>query len=79
MNFIKKHKFKHITVHSLRHMAASYALANGAALTSVQSMMGHTRIETTAIYLHELENKTKETSNILTDIAEHLRKQGDDC
>lgn len=39
----------HIDVHSLRHMAATYALESGAAITAVQNMMGHTSIRTTSI------------------------------
>ncbi|MBO0863318.1 MAG: tyrosine-type recombinase/integrase [Chloracidobacterium sp.] len=39
--------------HSLRHTAASNALANNAAVRSVQKMLGHVRQETTEIYIHE--------------------------
>ncbi|WIW69892.1 site-specific integrase [Anaerosinus gibii] len=64
--FCKKYDFPAITVHSFRHMAASYALAYGVPLTTVQHMLGHTDIKTTAIYLHELESKRKEAVQILS-------------
>lgn len=55
-----------ITVHSFRHMTGTYALAYGVPLTTVQHMLGHTDIKTTAIYLHELEAKRQEATNILS-------------
>lgn len=65
----------HITVHSLRHMAATYSLNNGASLTTVQAMLGHTNIRTTSIYLHPLEVDRKQAAeklsqNIVDMIAE---------
>ena len=45
----KKNHLPHITVHSLRHMAATYAVNEGAVLTTVQAMLGHTKIKTTSI------------------------------
>lgn len=44
-----------ISAHSLRHTAAITALKSGADLLSVQSMLGHTRIETTMIYQRAIE------------------------
>lgn len=64
--FCVKHNFPKITVHSFRHMAATYALSYGVPLTTVQYMLGHTDIKTTAIYLHELEAKRKEATKILS-------------
>jgi len=43
------------TSHSFRHSAATNAIANGAKLTSVQSMLRHANIATTGIYLHEMQ------------------------
>lgn len=56
----------HITVHSLRHMAATYSLNNGASLTTVQAMLGHTNIRTTSIYLHPLEVDRKQAAEKLS-------------
>ena len=63
-----------IDVHSLRHMAASYALANGAPLTSVSSQLGHTSIRTTERYLHELDARRKDSARILSQEITALRE-----
>ena len=67
----------HITVHSLRHMAATYALNHGAALTTVQSMLGHTNIRTTSIYLHPLDKQKRETAQIMSSRLQALREDTD--
>jgi integrase len=71
----KEHGLGHITVHSLRHMAATYALNYGAPLTTVQTMLGHTNIRTTSIYLHDVEEKRKEAAEILSDHLGALRNR----
>ena len=40
------------TPHQLRHAYASRLARNGAPLPAIQKALGHTRLETTAIYLH---------------------------
>ena len=45
-----------ITFHSLRHSFATYYLANGGSLLTLQSMLGHTNLNTTTIYLHLSQN-----------------------
>lgn len=67
-----------ITVHSIRHMAATYALNNGAALTTVQAMLGHTNIRTTSIYLHPLDKQRKETARLMSKQIEALRSENAD-
>lgn len=69
-----EHGLSHITVHSLRHMAATYALNSGASLTTVQAMMGHTNIRTTSIYLHSLDSQRKQAAIALTNHFKKLRK-----
>lgn len=69
----KKNHLPHITVHSLRHMAATYAVNEGAVLTTVQAMLGHTNIKTTSIYLHALEVRQKETTQKLSQCFSALR------
>lgn len=46
------------TTHSLRHTAASSALRNGASPLQVQKMLRHKSVETTMIYIHELNRLT---------------------
>ncbi|MBQ6282451.1 MAG: tyrosine-type recombinase/integrase [Bacilli bacterium] len=45
-----------ISFHSLRHAFATYYLANGGSLLALQSMLGHTNLNTTTIYLHLAQN-----------------------
>lgn len=74
----KEHHLACITVHSLRHMAATYALNHGAALTTVQSMLGHTNIRTTSIYLHPLDAQKRKTAQIMSNHLKTLRDQSAD-
>lgn len=71
----KENGLPHVTVHSLRHMAATYALNNGASLTTVQAMLAHTNIRTTSIYLHPLETQRKKTASILSEHLAELRNK----
>ena len=45
-----------ISFHSLRHAFATYYLSNGGSLLTLQSMLGHTNLNTTTIYLHLSQN-----------------------
>ena len=47
---------ENITFHSLRHSFATYYLSNGGSLLALQSMLGHTSLSTTAIYVHLAHN-----------------------
>lgn len=73
--FCNENDLPKIAVHSFRHMAGTYALAYGVPLTTVQYMLGHTDIKTTAIYLHELEAKRQEATNILSSRLNKFRKE----
>ncbi len=72
-NMCKGHNLPPITVHSIRHMSATYALNNGASLTTVQVMLGHTDIRITSVYLHALDEKRKESANILSEAFSNMR------
>lgn len=45
-----------ISFHSLRHAFATYYLSNGGSLLTLQSMLGHSNLNTTTIYLHLSQN-----------------------
>lgn len=54
-----KYEYKldnNISFHSLRHSFATYYLANGGSLLTLQSMLGHKNLNTTTIYLHLSQN-----------------------
>ena len=44
---------KHITLHTLRHSFATTLLRNWVNLSDIQNLMGHSKLSTTATYLHE--------------------------
>ena len=46
---------KRVTPHALRHAAITHALVNGANILKVKEMAGHSSLNTTQRYLHDLE------------------------
>lgn len=50
-NFLNRSK--HITCHTLRHSFATTLLRKWANISDIQNLMGHAKLSTTAIYLHE--------------------------
>ena len=48
----KKILGKHITFHTLRHGFGSHLAGSGRPLHEIQMLMGHSRLDTTGIYLH---------------------------
>ena len=41
-----------VSLHTMRHSFATLLLQNGVDLVSIQQILGHTRLDTTAVYLH---------------------------
>ena len=46
----------HLTPHKFRHTFASLLTANGADVKTVADLLGHTKLETTNIYLHSYDD-----------------------
>ena len=57
-----------ITTHSLRHTAGTLALKGGAKLEEVKQMLRHSNINTTLIYLHNLERINNQSENIVSNL-----------
>jgi len=55
---------KHVTPHVLRHTFATHLVRKGVPIATVRDLLGHAKIETTAIYTHHspahLEDAMKE-------------------
>lgn len=55
---------EHYTPHQLRHAYATRLARNGAPLPAISRALGHTRLETTALYLHAGEEDVKAISHL---------------
>lgn len=50
-------KDKHYTAHTLRHSFATHLLDNGCDIHAIKTLLGHSKIETTMVYLHLQQGK----------------------
>jgi site-specific recombinase XerD len=53
-----------IKPHSLRHNCATRLMRNGADLRSIQTFLGHSQLETTAVYLHTDTERLRQISQL---------------
>ena len=59
---------KRVTMHVLRHSFATHLLERGEPLTKIQRLLGHTKLETTSVYLHCLPKLITSTRSPLDDL-----------
>ena len=57
------HQLETVTPHQLRHSLARRMLKNGAQLSEVQRILGHTRLSTTGVYLTPSEDDLRDAIN----------------
>lgn len=70
--FSKKHGFRNINPHSLRHSLASALIAEGVDENSVSKQLGHKQVATTrGIYVHEIQEYQAKVAKKLPNIYQH--------
>lgn len=74
-NAIARAGLKGVTIHTLRHTAASRMIQNGMNLYEVKEILGHTQIETTMIYAHLDQSKiTQKARDILNQTNKEVQR-----
>ena len=61
---------KRVTPHTLRHSFATHLLENGTNIRTIQQLLGHRSLNSTAIYTHVAKNGPVETRSPLDDLKE---------
>jgi integrase/recombinase XerD len=63
---------KGVCVHTLRHSYATHLLEAGVNLRVIQRYLGHTRLETTMIYLHLTQKGQEDATHLINQVMEGL-------
>jgi site-specific recombinase XerD len=68
---------KHVKVHTLRHSYATHLLESGTDIRTIQKLLGHKKLETTALYTHVTETQIRATASPLDLLAGEIAADGD--
>jgi site-specific recombinase XerD len=59
---------KHVSLHSLRHAAATHLAEKGVRVHEIQKLLGHGSIETTMRYVHLAQDRVNQVRSPLDDL-----------